>query len=397
MRRRTFVQLSALLPVAATTIGRVFAAPTTTPRFLLVFLRGGYDCANMLVPYASDFYYESRPNIAIARPDRTADQDALILDANWALAPALRPTIGAMYARKEVAFVPFAGTDDLSRSHFETQDNIERGQGSVSSRELHSGFMARLSTVLSGTAPPMAFTDSLPLVFQGAADIPNISLKAVGKPTFDERQTGILASMYAGHRLQTTVSEGLELRQHVAEEFADEMQKANRGAISAKGFALEAQRIARMMREQYRLGFVDIGGWDTHVNEGGAQGQLASRLENLGAGLATFAEELGPEWKNTVVVVVSEFGRTFRENGNRGTDHGHGSVYWLLGGGMRGGRIAGEQVRVEQRNLLQDRDFPVLNNYRSLLAGIYGRLWGLSPKQLDTVFPATKPADLQLL
>jgi uncharacterized protein (DUF1501 family) len=257
--------------------------------------------------------------------------------------------------------------------------------------------MARLSTALSGKAAPMAFTDSLPLVFQGAKDIPNVSVRAVGKPVFDERQAGILASMYEGHRLQAAVSEGLELRQQVAAEFADEMQQANRGAISAKGFAIEARRIARLMREQYRLGFVDIGGWDTHVNEGAAQGQLAGRLENLGSGLAAFAEELGPEWKNTVVVVVSEFGRTFRENGNKGTDHGHGSVYWVLGGGIHGGRIAGEQLRVAPANLFQNRDFPVLNNYRSLLAGLYQRLWSLSSKQLGNVFPGSAPADLQLI
>jgi len=151
------------------------------------------------------------------------------------------------------------------------------------------------------------------------------------------------------------------------------------------------------MRDQYRLGFVDIGGWDTHVNEGGAQGQLANNLANLGDGLKAFAQELGPEWKNTVVVVVSEFGRTFRENGNRGTDHGHGSVYWVLGGGIDGGRIAGEQVKVQQSTLLQNRDYPVLNNYRSLLAGMYVRMWGLSPAQLAKVFPDTKASDLKLV
>jgi uncharacterized protein (DUF1501 family) len=257
--------------------------------------------------------------------------------------------------------------------------------------------MARLAITLSGNAAPIAFTDALPLAFQGANDIPNISLKAVGKPAFDERQAAILTSMYAGNRLQTAVADGLELRQHVAREFEDEMMQANRGAVSARGFAVEAQRIARLMRDEYRLGFVDIGGWDTHVNEGGAQGPLANNLDNLGRGLAAFAQELGPEWKNTVVVVVSEFGRTFRENGNKGTDHGHGSVYWVLGGGIDGGRIAGEQVKVQQSTLLQNRDFPVLNNYRGLLAGLYVRLWGLSPAQVDKVFPDTKALDLRLV
>ncbi len=302
-----------------------------------------------------------------------------------------------MFKNKEVAFVPFAGTDDLSRSHFETQDNIERGEPSAGKQDFNSGFMARLSSTLTGKATPIAFTDALPLTFRGASDIPNISLRAVGKPAFDERQSQILTSMYAGHHLQPAVSDGLQLRQHVAKEFEDEMNAANRGAINARGFAVEAQRIGRLMREQYRLGFVDIGGWDTHVNEGGAQGTLANNLDNLGRGLAAFAQELGTEWKNTVVVVVSEFGRTFRENGNRGTDHGHGSVYWVLGGGIDGGRIAGEQVKVQESTLLQNRDYPVLNNYRSLLAGLYTRLWGLSANQIGTIFPDAKASDLRLV
>jgi len=423
MQRRQFIQFAAAgaaLPLL-TTAGRLFAAPVSSPRFLLVFLRGGYDCANLLVPYSSEFYYESRPNIAIARPDLPASgggrahdgaanaastnapnppvnaASAIALDSDWALAPALRDSIAPMYRNKQVAFVPFAGTDDMSRSHFETQDNIERGEPSAGKQDFNSGFMARLSSTLTGKAAPIAFTDALPLTFRGANDIPNISLRAVGKPAFDERQSQILTSMYAGHHLQPAVSDGLQLRQHVAKEFEDEMNAANRGAINARGFAVEAQRIGRLMREQYRLGFVDIGGWDTHVNEGGAQGTLANNLDNLGRGLAAFAQELGAEWNNTVVVVVSEFGRTFRENGNRGTDHGHGSVYWVLGGGIDGGRIAGEQVRVQQSTLLQNRDFPVLNNYRSLLGGLYTRLWGLSPNQIGTIFPGSQTSDLRLV
>ena len=396
MKRRQFVgSLAASLPLL-TVAGRVFAAPSSSPRFLLVFLRGGYDCANLLVPYSSDFYYESRPNIAIARPDPASKEGALALDSNWALAPVLRESIGQMYINKEVAFVPFVGTDDLSRSHFETQDSIERGQP-LDQRDFRSGFMARLAATLTGRAEPIAFTDGLPLTFRGNGDIPNISLRAVGKPAFDGRQTVILTGMYRDHHLQAAVTDGLELRQQVAQEFNDEMQKANRGAINAKGFAAEAQRIARLMRDQYRLGFVDIGGWDTHVNEGGAQGQLANNLDNLGRGLSAFAQELGAEWNNTVVVVVSEFGRTFRENGNKGTDHGHGSVYWVLGGRIAGGRVVGEQTKVQQSILLQDRDYPVLNNYRAMLGGLYARLWGLSVSQIGRVFPQVKMVDLRLV
>lgn len=396
MKRRQFVSsLTASLPLL-TVAGRLLAAPPSSARFLLVFLRGGYDCANALVPYSSDFYFESRPNIAIAKPDPAGKDGALALDSNWALAPALRESIGQMYLNKEVAFMPFAGTDDLSRSHFETQDSIERGQP-PDQHDFNSGFMARLAATLAGRAAPIAFTDALPLVFRGQGDVPNVSLRAVGKPAFDQRQSAILAGMYQDHHLHAAVADGLELRQQVAQEFEDEMQKANRGAVNAKGFAAEAQRIARMMREQYRLGFVDIGGWDTHVNQGGARGQLAGNLENLGRGLAAFAQELGSEWNNTVVVVISEFGRTFRENGNKGTDHGHGSVYWVLGGGIAGGRVVGEQEEIRPSTLLQNRDYPVLNNYRSMLGGLYARLWGLDDTRIGRVFQQVKTVDLRLV
>ena len=151
------------------------------------------------------------------------------------------------------------------------------------------------------------------------------------------------------------------------------------------------------MRDRVTLGFIDVGGWDTHVGEGGATGQLATKLGELGKGLALFADEMGAQWNNTVVVVVSEFGRTFRENGNRGTDHGHGSAYWVLGGGVKGGRIAGEQVAVNASTLFQNRDWPVLNEYRALFGGLLRRMYGLNDAQLATVFPAASARDIGLV
>jgi uncharacterized protein (DUF1501 family) len=126
MQRRSFIAHAAALGASLVVAGRVYAAPPSSPRLLIVFLRGGYDCANVLVPYASSFYYETRPNIAVPAPSAAPDS-ALRLDDSWALAPALRDTLGDWYASKQIAFMPFAGTDDMSRSHFETQDNIERG------------------------------------------------------------------------------------------------------------------------------------------------------------------------------------------------------------------------------------------------------------------------------
>jgi uncharacterized protein (DUF1501 family) len=362
----------------------------------LVFLRGGYDAANLLAPYSSDFYYRSRPTIAVPRPGSGPD-GALPLDSDWGLHPALKESILPLWEKGQVAFVPFAGTDDLTRSHFETQDTIELGQPIEGRRDYGSGFMNRLAGQLSACRP-IAFTDQVPLTFRGgAAGVPNVSLNQVGKPSVDQRQASLIGSMYAGTPYEATVKEGFEVREEVYQSISKEMQVANRNAVSPKGFELQARRVARLMADQFDLGFVDVGGWDTHVGEGGAQGYLAGRLGELGRGLAGFAEEIGPAWSNTTVVVVSEFGRTFRENGDKGTDHGHGSVYWVLGGGVKGGRIAGEQVRVEQASLNQNRDYPVLTDYRALLGGVFRRIYGLDGARLQSVFADVAPKDLQLV
>jgi len=137
----------------------------------------------------------------------------------------------------------------------------------------------------------------------------------------------------------------------------------------------------------YAVGFVDVGGWDTHVHQGAAHGALSDRLRGLGEGLSGFAQEMGPEWRDCVVVVVSEFGRTFRENGDKGTDHGHGSVMWVLGGRIAGGSVSGEQTDASRYNLFQNRDYPVLNEYRSVLGFIFARLYGLGTDDLSYIFP----------
>jgi uncharacterized protein (DUF1501 family) len=257
--------------------------------------------------------------------------------------------------------------------------------------------MARLVTVLT-KARPIAYTDQLPLVFRGGDSIPNIGIGSVGKPGIDDRQAKLIESMYAHDPLAGAVAEGFRVRDDVYRSVSQEMVAADRGAVSAKGFELSARRIGRLMRDQFNLGFVDVGGWDTHVGQGGASGYLAGRLGELGRALAGYVQEIGPEaWNNTLVVVISEFGRTFHENGNRGTDHGHGSVYWVLGGAVKGGRLVGEQVKVDRATLFQNRDYPVLTDYRALLGGLFQRAYGLDRAGLEKIFPGAAPRDLAIV
>lgn len=404
MLRRHLLQSLTSVPLAAGAM-RLWATSSmpslAAPRFLLVFLRGGYDAANLLIPHASHFYYESRPHIAVPAPG-SAGLAAARLDDTWALAPAVAQSLGPLWDKGHLAFVPFAGCEENSRSHFETQDRIELGQTGHAARGFQSGFLNRLAVAIGANSgvsrlEVMAFTDHLPLVLQGSLPVANQSLRDIGKPGLTAAQTQAIERMYAGTRLAAAVRGGFDVREEMAREMLGEMDSASRNAISTNGFAMQARRIARLMRERVTLGFIDVGGWDTHVAQGGASGVLAAKLSELGQGLVTFASEMGPQWSNTTVVVLSEFGRTFRENGNRGTDHGHGTAYWCMGGSVRGGRIVGEQVELIAANLFQNRDWPVLNDYRALLGGIFARQWGLSSAQLDAVFPGLKPRDFALL
>jgi uncharacterized protein (DUF1501 family) len=404
MQRRRFLQAAAAAALAAPTT-RLWAAPSSQgqPKFILVFLRGAYDATNLLVPYANPFYYESRPHIAVPRPGSAADA-AIALDADWALHPALRESMLPLWQSGQLAFVPFAGTRDLTRSHFETQDRIELGQG-PQTRDFNDGFLNRLAQQLGGRAQPMAFTAQLPLSLRGRERVPNLAIAQAGKTGIDARQRALIESMWGGSALGAAVREGFAVHQTVRRDMQQtdwqaEMVAASRGAVAPKGFVAEAVKIGALMRDSFNIGFIDVGGWDTHVNEAttsGAQGQLADKLAALGQGLAGMARAMGPAWRDTTVVVLSEFGRTFRENGNRGTDHGHGTVYWVLGGAVRGGRVAGEQIVQSPATLDQNRDDPVLTDYRDLLGGVFQRLWGLRAQQVQAVFPGAQPVDLRLL
>ncbi|UXH79272.1 DUF1501 domain-containing protein [Roseateles amylovorans] len=402
-RRRLLLQAAAGAGAWSVPGVRLFAAGADRPRFLLVFLRGGYDASHLLVPIGSSFYYEQRPRIAIARPG-AGPETALPVNADWGLHPALRQSLHPLMLAGQARFIPFAGTDDLTRSHFETQDSIELGQPLGGSRDYNSGFLNRLAAELDAQQA-LSFTDQLPIAFRGPARIANAALRETARPAVDAKNRALITGMYQGRALEKTVEEGLALREELARDLAPakmkaEMDAAGRNAIAPKGFEAEARRIAALMRGRFSLGFIDIGGWDTHVNQGGATGALANRFEEVGRGLAAIADELGPDlWRQTTVMVISEFGRTFRENGNRGTDHGHGSVYWLLGGGLasQGGPVAGEQIALSASTLFQNRDYPVLNDYRSVLGGLWQRQFGLSRDALGRVFPGAVPRDLGLV
>lgn len=407
MNRRNFLRLTVGVAAAASVNWRLWAAPTggSGTRFLMVFLRGGYDSLSALVPYTEPFYYESRPHIALAKPDINDPNTVVDLDGRWGLHPNLQDTLRPLYSAGQLAFVPFSGPGFESRSHFQSQDWIEWGQPPVANPDAGSGFLNRLLANLGKGAgvnqSAVSFTENLPPILHGRIQVANSPIKLPGnRGSMDVSYENLLQAMYTGHSLESMAREGFGLRHKISNELLEEMQTASRGALPAKGFALEAARIGRLLHDQpnYTLGFIDVGGWDTHVAQGGVHGNLSNRLLSLGAGLKALSEGLGDSWKNTVVVVLSEFGRTFLENGSGGTDHGHGTTLWVLGGGVRGGAIRGEQSRLSRlSDLHQNRDTPVLNEYRATLGGLFKRIYGLDAKALNDVFPDSKPRDIGLI
>jgi uncharacterized protein (DUF1501 family) len=399
MKRREFMH-AGVAGALALLHAKLWAAGAGGAKLLVVMLRGAYDGTSLLVPSSSEFYYRSRPTIALPRPNPGDPDAAIALDADWALNAAVRDSLHALYARRQALLVPFSGSEDVSRSHFRAQDLMELGQG-AGALDYSSGYLNRLVEALSGGGAfgGISFTNNLTPVFKGAAAVPNISLRGKLRNTLPPRANEMIASLYEGTKLSGMASAGMETKKMVSGDLMNEMAESARGAGAARAFEKQARAIGKLMRDTpaYSIGFADVAGWDTHVNQGSAQGALANNLAGLGAGLAAFAREMGALWKNTVVVVMSEFGRTFRENGNHGTDHGHGNTMWVLGGGIAGGRIAGRQVALEESNLFQNRDLPVLNDYRSVLAYLFARMYGLDSAALQQVLPGAKADDYGFL
>jgi len=380
------------------------AAGVRAKRLIAIFQRGAVDGLSVVVPFGDAEYYRSRPSIAIARPG--ADDAAISLDGFFGFNPRLR-ALKPFWDNRALAIVHACGSPDNTRSHFDAQDYMETATPGIKSTG--DGWLNRyLQAKREQDATPfraVAVANQLPRMLQGPA--PSIALHQVDQFGIRAGQQSDKVSALFERAYGVSPNTQLNVTGREAFEAIKMLQGANpaqyqpdHGADYPRSpFGQALKQIAQLAKAGVGLevAFADLGGWDTHVNQGGAQGQLATNLTGLGRGLSVFAQALGAEWKNTVVVVLSEFGRTFRENGNRGTDHGHGTVYWVLGGGIDGGRIAGNQVRLERATLFQDRDYPVLNDYRAVLGGLFRGLWGLSAEQSARIFPQTTPADLHLV
>jgi uncharacterized protein (DUF1501 family) len=364
-------------------------------RLIVVMLRGAVDGLSVVVPHGDSDYYAMRSSIAIGKPG--SDGGALDLDGHFGLHPALAPLLPLWQSRK-LAFVHASGSPDPSRSHFDAQDYMESGTPGVKSTG--SGWMNRVLGDLPpqpGTLEAVSFGPVLPRIFSGPRAVANVPLgRQAARATAMDRDEVNQAfdRMYAGNdALAQAYQEGRRSRQQILSDLGDadarEMKEADNGAPPPKGFTLDTAQLATLIQRtpQLQLAFMQLGGWDTHVNQGNAKGQLANHLQDLGEGLAQLANQLGPQFDDTVVVVMSEFGRTAHENGNRGTDHGHGNVMWVLGGPVAGGKIYGDWPGLSSSGLHEDRDLAVTTDFRSVLARVCEQHLRLPDSQLATVFP----------
>ncbi len=365
-------------------------------RLIVILLRGAVDGLNVVVPYADAAYYEARPTIAIARPPEP--EGALALDGHFGLHPALAALM-PLWRERDLGFIVAAGSPDPNRSHFEAQRYIENGTPGCSTTA--DGWMNRLLQALPGRRGPteaIMVGPTLARILSGAAPVANLPLgpgDARLMPIDRPQLAGTFGRLYAADdALGAAYREGRSARAQLLGDLAREQAIADAGAPPPASFAARAARLGRLIGgdERIRLAFIGLGGWDTHVDQGGEKGQLARRLGALGDGLAQLARGLGAAWRDTVVVVLSEFGRTVRENGDRGTDHGHGNAIWVAGGAIRGGRIYGEWPGLTTGQLYQRRDLAITTDFRAALAAILGPHMGLADRELDLIFPGAPPA-----
>lgn len=404
MDRRYFLEgglgLSAALAVGVAGCGGVperrrSGAAATESRLIVVFLRGAVDGLSVVVPHGERDYYAMRPTIAIAPPGKP--NGAIDLDRSFGMHPALQK-LAPLWEQKKLAFVHASGSPDPSRSHFDAQEFMETG--TPGKRNTIDGWLNRLLVPLPGEraiTQAVSVGDTTPRILTGGTPVATLPVgRDAGKAiVLDQPQwRQAFDKLYAGRdALSVAYRTGVAAHQELVADLTAQDANSAMGAPAATGFALDAAHLAWVMRRdaRIRVGFIALGGWDTHAAQGGASGQLANRLRGLADGLATLAVELGPAFKDTVVAVVSEFGRTCRENGNGGTDHGHGNAIWLLGGSVRGGTLYGEWPGLSSKEMYEGRDLAVTTDFRSVFAHICTHHLGVADTAMDGVFPGFVP------
>jgi len=353
---------------------------------VVVFQRGGMDGLNVVVPFKDHAYYKLRPNIAIAEPGSGAER-GIDLDGFYGLHPVLAP-LKSIYDRGHLAILHAAGSPDNTRSHFDAQDYMELGTPGIKSTP--DGWLNRHLRETARSDSPfrgVALTAQTPRSLAGNA--PVLTLSSIEEFRLRNENLGQpLQRLYAEasdplfRQGANSLFEALAMLRKL-----DAKIPASAGNYPMGRFATALKQIARLIKADVGLeiAVAEIDGWDTHVNEGGATGQLANRLKELGEGLAAFYQDLGDRIDDVLLLTMSEFGRTARENGNRGTDHGHANVMFAMGGRVRGGKVYGRWPGLAPEVLYEGRDLDLTTDYRRVCGEALTR--HLGQNDLSKVFP----------
>jgi uncharacterized protein (DUF1501 family) len=393
--RRCFLRSSAIalagLGAAPSWLVRAAALPQGEARrkiLVSIFQRGAADGLNIVVPFFEKAYYDLRPTIAVARPG--AGNGAIDLDGRFGLHPSLQ-ALKPFWDNGELAIIHAAGSPDPTRSHFDAQDFMESGTSGKSSED---GWLNRALPPAGADASPVraiAMGAQLPRTLRGrrsAVAVNNVEQFQVR----NQAASSILESMYAATADATLMASGKET--FAAVKMIDSINRAPytpaNGAQYAGEFGRGLQQIARLIKADIGVeaAFADIGGWDHHSNE---VPQLAPLLQQFGNSLAAFAQDMGDRMADIALVTMSEFGRTAKEDGNGGTDHGHGNVMMVLGGQIHGGKMYGRWPGLEPEQLYEKRDLAVTTDYRDVLGELVRRHLG---QKTDQVFPGYAPGEL---
>jgi uncharacterized protein (DUF1501 family) len=413
MERRVFVKSGALALVTMglspsflrrTAFGMDLANVPKGKVLICLFQRGAADALNIVVPHGERAYYAMRPSIAIPQPSRNAVGGAIDLDGFFGLHPALAP-LKPLYDRGLLAPIHAVGSPSTTRSHFDAQDYMETGTPDV--KGTADGWLNRYLAV-KGTCDEcnlaktpfraVSLTPQTPRILEGPS--PTVAMNSLDE--FSVRATGSsaerLEALYRTGSADLVHGTGTEMFDAVKMLRSANPQKylpQNGADYPRSQFGQRLLQIAQLIKSNVGLeiAFADVGGWDTHVNQGSSTGQLAQRLNDFSQSIAALVTDLGDRMDDVVIMTMSEFGRMARENGNRGTDHGHAGALFVIGGHVKGGKVHGKWPGLEQEQLYEGRDLALTTDFRSVFAEVVSH--HLGARALDRVFPgfAASPRD----
>jgi uncharacterized protein (DUF1501 family) len=362
-----------------------------------LFQRGAADALNVVVPFGEDEYYKIRPRIAIPRPTSGSKDAAIDLDGFFGLHPSLS-SLEPLYKRGLLAPIHAVGSPSSTRSHFDAQDYMESGTPDIkgTSDGWLNRYLATCGTCEAHKSPfrGVSFASQTPRIMQGQSE--TVAMNSIEE--FSVRATGTqvqrLESLYRTGSADLVHGAGTEMFDAVKM-----LKSANPAQYSAQNgatypnsqFAQRMKQIAQLIRSNVGLevAFADIGGWDTHANQGAATGQLAGRLTEFGPAISAFVQDMGDRMEDIVILSMTEFGRTAHENGNGGTDHGHAGSMFVVGGPVKGGKVYGRWPGLAREQLNEGRDLALTTDFRTVFSEVVAKHLGAA--STDSLFPGFKP------